>query len=220
MPVAAIRLMVVASDPGARSAWAARLSADPNCIVAGAVDPADASDAARDAQADVIVWDIGGDPEDGLAHLADLDGLRVPVVALVEDDREGARALMNGAEGVVAAGADSDRIVLAATAVLGGLLALDPAVAGFAGEPPDVAGDGPSGTRAPGDEPPVEALTRREREVLGLMAQGLGNKQLAERLGITEHTAKFHVHAVLGKLGTQSRTEAVVRAVRLGLVAI
>ena len=78
-------------------------------------------------------------------------------------------------------------------------------------------GVAPSG---PGDDPPIESLTRRELEVLRLVAEGLGNRSIAERLGITEHTAKFHVHAILGKLGTQSRTEAVVRAARLGLIAI
>jgi DNA-binding NarL/FixJ family response regulator len=57
-------------------------------------------------------------------------------------------------------------------------------------------------------------------EVLGLLAEGLPNKTIAERLGISPHTVKFHVNAILGKLGVQSRTEAVILANRLGLVLL
>jgi len=70
------------------------------------------------------------------------------------------------------------------------------------------------------DEPLVEALTPREEEVLGLMAAGLGNKQIAARLDISEHTAKFHVASIMGKLGAGSRTEAVTAGIRRGLIPI
>jgi two-component system, NarL family, nitrate/nitrite response regulator NarL len=66
----------------------------------------------------------------------------------------------------------------------------------------------------------AEPLTRRELEVLQLLSQGLPNKRIAQRLGISEHTVKFHVNALLGKLGVQSRSEAIVHAVRLGLVVL
>ena len=65
-----------------------------------------------------------------------------------------------------------------------------------------------------------EELTPRERDVLSLLVQGKSNRQIAERLGISEHTAKFHVTAVLQKMGAQTRTEAVVKAARLGLVVL
>ena len=61
-------------------------------------------------------------------------------------------------------------------------------------------------------------MTTRELAVLRLVAEGLPNKTIAVRLGISEHTVKFHVNAILGKLGVASRTEAVVRATRLGLI--
>jgi two-component system, NarL family, nitrate/nitrite response regulator NarL len=67
---------------------------------------------------------------------------------------------------------------------------------------------------------PVEALTPREVDVLRLLGEGLPNKAIARRLGISEHTVKFHVNAILGKLGASSRTEAVVRATRLGLILL
>jgi DNA-binding NarL/FixJ family response regulator len=56
--------------------------------------------------------------------------------------------------------------------------------------------------------------------VLQLLAEGLSNRTVAERLGISEHTAKFHVNAILGKLGASTRTEAIVAAARLGLVLL
>ena len=68
--------------------------------------------------------------------------------------------------------------------------------------------------------PPAEPLTARELQVLRLLAEGLANKAIAQRLAISEHTVKFHVNAIMGKLGADSRTEAVVRASRLGLILL
>ena len=72
----------------------------------------------------------------------------------------------------------------------------------------------------PRREPPtlVESLTPREHEVLSLVADGLRNREIADRLAITEHTVKFHLAAVFGKLGATSRTDAVRRAFQLGLI--
>ena len=68
------------------------------------------------------------------------------------------------------------------------------------------------------DEPPIEALTPREHDVLMLLADGAGNRAIAERLGISDHTVKFHLSAIFGKLGVTTRTAAVRRALRLGWV--
>jgi DNA-binding NarL/FixJ family response regulator len=70
------------------------------------------------------------------------------------------------------------------------------------------------------DEGPDEPLTTREQDVLELLSLGLSNKRIAERLGISEHTVKFHVNAIYGKLGASTRTEAVNRALRRGLLRI
>ncbi len=69
-------------------------------------------------------------------------------------------------------------------------------------------------------EPALEALSERETEVLALMAQGLANKNIADRLNISEHTVKFHVSSILSKLGASSRTEAVTKGLRDGLLVI
>jgi DNA-binding NarL/FixJ family response regulator len=87
-----------------------------------------------------------------------------------------------------------------------GLAVLDPAVA--------------DGFIRPPEDAPAEGLTAREGEVLALLAEGLSNKAIAARLGISEHTAKFHVNAILAKLGAESRAAAIVKAARLGLVAL
>jgi len=81
----------------------------------------------------------------------------------------------------------------------------------------------PANPLLPGYEPghtamPVEALTPRELEVLACLLEGLSNKLIARRLKISEHTAKFHITSILGKLDAQSRTEAVIKAARLGLI--
>jgi DNA-binding NarL/FixJ family response regulator len=65
----------------------------------------------------------------------------------------------------------------------------------------------------------TEALTTREQEVLVLLSQGLPNKLIARELGISEHTVKFHVSSLYAKLGASSRTEAVSRGARRGLIS-
>lgn len=80
---------------------------------------------------------------------------------------------------------------------------------------------GPPTSVAPADDDdlrPREALTPREHDVLRLLAEGAGNREIAERLGVTEHTVKFHLSAIFGKLGAATRTEAVRRALRWGWV--
>ncbi len=102
--------------------------------------------------------------------------------------------------------ADGETLAAAATTVARGLSVFDPILAQSLFPAPVPA--------------PQEALTTREVEVLQLLAQGLPNKAIATKLEISEHTVKFHVNAIMTKLGVQSRTEAVIRAVRLGLVIL
>ena len=70
------------------------------------------------------------------------------------------------------------------------------------------------------EDPQVEPLTGREIEVLELLAEGLSNKGIAQRLGISDQTVKFHVASITGKLGAHSRTGAVRLAVRRGLITL
>jgi DNA-binding NarL/FixJ family response regulator len=70
------------------------------------------------------------------------------------------------------------------------------------------------------DLAPQESLTARERDVLELLAEGLSNRMVADRLSISEHTVKFHVASIYGKLGASSRAELIRRAARRGLITI
>lgn len=129
----------------------------------------------------------------------------MPLIALVEGERAAAEALGAGARAVLHRESDARILVAAIRAVAGGLLVLGP---GYERVRPAT----PRGRSEP--------LTAREREVLALLGEARSNKEIAQRLGISEHTAKFHVNAVLAKLGAQRRTEAVVEAARLGLISI
>lgn len=76
-------------------------------------------------------------------------------------------------------------------------------------------------TRSPDDDPVMlEPLTAREIEVLELVAEGCSNKRIAERLGISDQTVKFHLASITGKLGASNRTDAVRRAVHAGLITL
>jgi DNA-binding NarL/FixJ family response regulator len=78
----------------------------------------------------------------------------------------------------------------------------------------------PAEPEQPTTSVPGEPLTSREMQVLGMLAEGMGNKDIASRLKISEHTVKFHVSSILGKLGANTRGEAVARGMREGLVVI
>jgi len=138
-----------------------------------------------------------------------LHEVAVPVVALASD-RSRARALLSaGARACVPQDIDGPRMAAVLEAVVQGFVVLDPAFAPW-GHPP---GD---------DEPElwVEDLTHRELEVLQLLAEGLPNREIAERLGVSENTVKFHTGTIYSKLGVHSRTEAVAHAARLGLITL
>lgn len=74
--------------------------------------------------------------------------------------------------------------------------------------------------RLANEELPIEALTEREHDVLALVADGLSNRDIATALAISEHTVKFHLASTFGKLGASTRTEAVHRGLRLGIIEL
>jgi len=177
--------------------------------VAGQLRPDEDWSALHEGAADATVWDLGLNLRAGLEEEHDFGASGPPVVAIVSDEADAREALAAGARGALSRNADGDQLAAALRAVALGLVVLDGAFAEDALR------------SVPSTAPELaEALTPRETEVLQLLAQGLPNKLIAQRLGISEHTAKFHVNAILGKLGVQSRSEAIVQAVRLGLVVL
>jgi DNA-binding NarL/FixJ family response regulator len=206
----AARILIVADDPLSRTGLATLLADASNCEIAGHV-PADSDLAiAFEVYApDVAVWDLGWDPDISLERLAGLVEEAPPIVALLPDEVHTVDAWSVGVRGLLLREVTAEQLVAALRAVAIGLMVLDPVLANALRPAQDVA-----------PAPSVEELTPRELEVLQLLAQGLSNKAIAYRLNISEHTVKFHVNAIMRKLGAQSRTEAAVQATRLGLILL
>jgi DNA-binding NarL/FixJ family response regulator len=140
----------------------------------------------------------------------------VPVLVLT--DASGVmEALQAGASAVVSECADGDTLSTAIRAAAQGLLTLS---GEFRDHLVDASGSGSALESDAEDEPPLIELTARELQVLRLLAEGESNKSIARRLGITPHTAKFHVASIVAKLGATGRTDAVAKAMRLGLIMI
>jgi DNA-binding NarL/FixJ family response regulator len=167
---------------------------------------------------DVVLLDLDGGRLDAV-----LDELPAPAAAalvVLADAPRRVRADVAMERGLVRAvlprDATSGEILAAIDAVIAGLVVFHPdALAdALAARPPREARP----ARIAAD--PAQPLTAREIEVLGMLAEGLGNKTIAVRLGISTHTAKFHVASILAKLGAGSRTEAVTVGMRRGLVVI
>lgn len=160
-------------------------------------------------RADVALWDPGADRDKLGPKLGELAELNAPTLALIPDVSQANLALEAGARGVMLRDHVGPHLVSALRAVQGGLTVLDASLADRLV------------SKSQFEMPALaEDLTSREREVVQLLAEGLSNKQIAKRLAISEHTAKFHIGRILDKLDSDTRTEAVVRAVRYGLVTL
>ena len=208
-----LRVLVVAGYPAVRAGLRTLLAQD------GGIDPVEPTAlgpdplGAGDLDLAAIVADLSGMPETAADELNETY-VNVPLVLLGADPATDGPGL--GAEPVayLAPDADGPSLAAAVRSVAAGLTVLDPAFIGAAGIHAHARSQ-PVATTVSG-----EPLTARERQVLELVAAGLPNKAIARELGISEHTAKFHVTAVLTKLGAQSRADAVIRAARRGMVAL
>jgi len=200
-----MRVLVLSADPLARGGLLSALGGEPGLEARAWSADVEAPDA------EAAVWDLG--PDTLVPEAMDLIEAGLSLVALAPDLPRARLALETGATAVLFRELDGERLAAALRAVVLGLSVLDaPFREGLLRVDPE-----PPPTRA---DLRGEELTARERDVLGLLAQGLSNRQLGRRLGISENTARFHVNAILGKLGAKSRTDAVVRAARAGLVMI
>ena len=212
--MADVRLLIAAVDPLARTGLATLLAESPGFEIVGQVSGdeklADEIDIYRP---DVIIWDLGWEADEAIANLAelavDLEPGEPAIVALLPDPELAGAAWSAGARGLLFREVTRERLIAAVTSAAAGLTSLEPGLLEDVLPAPSLE-----------DARPVEPLTPRELEVLQLLAEGLANRGIAQRLEISEHTVKFHVTAIMGKLGAQSRTEAVVRATRLGLILL
>ena len=227
-----INVQIVAASATVRAGLSALVGAEENLIRAGAyrsaAEAAQEPEAPPGTQPDVIVVELGEASDEWIAELTPTQEEAEPyapaLIALVPDSQleSVTNLLRSGVRGVLPRSASGDEIVAAIEAVSCGLAVFHrDAARALVSEP----GEGLrneqrfAASASPAEQEP-NALTPREIEVLGLIAEGWGNKTIAFRLGISEHTVKFHVASIMSKLDASSRTEAVTQGVRRGFILL
>lgn len=203
-----LRVLVVSLDRLSRAGLAAVLDQHPSLAVVGQVFGDNDSILPLDIyEPDVIVWDVSWESSSAVDGLGLLPENAPPVLALAVTSDQAAQARLAGAQATLSREASPEALAAAIVALSHGLQITDPILAGVSIPV----------TPEPGSP---SLLTPRELDVLKLLAEGLPNKGVASRLEVSEHTVKFHVNSIMGKLNAQSRTEAVTLATRQGLLPL
>ncbi len=205
-----VRVLIADDHAVVREGLRMFLRRDPELAVVGeAGDGAEAVELSRELRPDVVLMDLLMPVMDGIAATATIRSAlpETEVLALtsVLESRAVVGAVKAGAIGYLLKDTHAPQLRRAIKAAAAGQVQLSPQAAAYL----------LSEVRAPET---AEALTERETEVLHLLAQGFSNKEIAQSLQIVEDTVKTHVRHILAKLGVQSRTQAVLCAMRLGLV--
>jgi len=210
-----LQILLGSPYPAMRAGLAALLdeaSAGAVQVVGEAATAEAALELARTLEPQVVLYDLALDNNEvtGLWRLR-RDAPRVPVLALSETETSARvlAALQAGARGCLPKTSTGEELYEAATRVVAGQAILHPSATSTLLDALALRGDGPA-----------EPLTAREGEVLRLVADGLTNKAIGLRLGISEHTVKFHLGSAMTKLSAASRAEAVAVAMRRGLISV
>jgi DNA-binding NarL/FixJ family response regulator len=193
-----IPVLVAAASLVIRAGLKTLVEQMPGCTIAGVASSLNLIERSLDLPAAVILWHVSPD-EDAAPILHDLR--HQPVLLLTQNAP--LELIRAGARGVLPPHASETQIAAALQAIAADLLVLTP-----------------EGVTAPAVQHAASGLTARETEVLRLIAEGLANKEIAYRLGLSEHTVKFHVSALLGKLGAGSRAEAIGLGIRQGAIML
>jgi DNA-binding NarL/FixJ family response regulator len=211
--------LVIADDQGmVRAGFRSLLEAEPDLTVVGeAADGEQAVDAVRELRPDVTLMDIRMPVLDGIAAtrrlVADGTGSRVLVLTTFDLDEYVFDALRAGASGFLLKDAPADELVAAIRVVAAGEALLAPGVTRRV-----IDAFVRRAAPRPAEREALATLTPREREVLGLLARGRSNADIATALFVSEATTKTHVSNVLAKLGLRDRVQAVIFAYESGLV--
>ena len=215
-PDEVIRVLIVDDHMVVRRGLVAFLATEPDIEVVGeAADGREALDHMAkldvDGQPQVVLMDLQMQPMGGVEATAEIrsryEEIEIVVLTSFVEEQEVHAALAAGASGYLLKDADVDEVAGAIRAAHQGEIHLDPAVAKRL----------MASMRASKREDPGAELTGREREILGMVAAGKANKQIAAELVISERTARTHVSNILRKLDLSSRTQAALWAVREGL---
>jgi len=224
LPDAAPRVLIADDQTLVRSGFRLILNAAGIPVVAEAADGKQAVAAALEHRPDVVLMDIRMPEMDGLEAtrhiLASLEDVRIIILTTFDLDRYVYAALSAGASGFLLKDVSPEHLIAAVRLVRCGDALLAPSITRRLVErfaPREVSGiSGSTPGRANGD---LSALTPRELEVLGLVARGLSNAELAAALTLSEATVKTHVARILAKLQLRDRVQAVVLAYETGLVS-
>ena len=211
-----IRVFIVAASPLSRAGLQSTL-ADSRVDIAGtAADFESISSQLVDLGADIVLVETDAETqEEFLNAIEDAEiAQEYGVVVLSEQPKAAwlSKALRAGVRAVLPRDTTLEQLRTALEAAAAGLVVVHPSEL-------DAVLSATVSSRVAVDEL-LEPLTRREREVLQMLAAGLANKEIAARLAISDHTVKFHVASILGKLGVSTRTEAVSAGIRRGLVML
>jgi len=215
-PARPVRVLVVDDQTLFRTGLTSLLAEDERVDVVGqGVDGADAVKQALKLKPDVVVMDIKMPNLDGIEATRQIieqnPGVKVLVLTTFETDSQVIQALKAGASGYVLKDSSAAAIVSSIVAVMAGERVMAGAVANRVLEML-------TGTTTPKEF--YDGLTSREIEILKLLANGMANKQIAYRLNISEKTVRNHVSNTYEKLGIYDRSQAVLYAVRKGLVEV
>lgn len=211
-----IRVLAAASSVIRRAGLEAIVTTAPRLKLAGTVPMLSGISAqARALLLDVILADLDRGDAQFIATVSQTAAAGPSVVALIDAPSPAwtVGALRAGVKAILPRDAPSEEIISAIHAAHAGLVLMDPVVV------QDVARH----VHVDQTESELEALdelTMREIEILRMLAEGLGNKEIAVQLGISEHTVKFHISSILDKLGASTRTEAVTSGIRMGLILL
>lgn len=213
---ASIRILLVDDQPLFRGAIAALIAGQDDMVVAGeAADGLEAVEKAHALLPDLVVMDIEMPVMDGVEATRiireQLPNVKVVVLTVSESDDHLLRAIRFGASGYLLKDLRPEDLYELLRRVMRGETPLSPAVAGCLLE--EIRSAPPARLHAPG----APVITRRELEILQLVAEGFSNKEIGKSLSITEGTVKNHVHNALEKLHLQNRTQATAYIVRQGL---
>jgi len=211
-----IRVFIVAASPLARGALENLLATRGVSVVGKSASLESLFEQIVDVEPDIVLVDGSGDNAEAALDALVSSNLasETTVILLSDQPRPGwtAEALRAGVRAILPSLVSPDQLAAAFEAAMAGLVVVHPS--GIA-----VALPAPAAALSPLAEL-AEPLTPREREVLEMLASGLVNKEIAAKLSISEHTVKFHVASILGKLGAATRTEAVSLGFRRGLVLL
>ncbi len=211
-----IRVFIVAASPLIRAGLQSMLADSRIDIAGSASDLETISGQLVDVEPDVVLVEAAADAHEELLNaLEDTEIAREYAVIVLSEQPQAAwlsKALRAGVRAVLPRDVTPEQLRAALEAAAAGLVIVHPSEL-------DTVLPAPVTSFVAMDELP-EPLTRREREVLQMLAAGLANKEIAARLAISDHTVKFHVASILGKLGASTRTEAVSAGIRRGLVML